>query len=421
VNLLKRTFNDSAVPRELRWNFIHLYLDIGWFGLLAGSAANFVSVYATRLGATTTQIGLFTATGAFMSLIVALPAGRWLETRHIGKATFWSSVLFRIGYLLWVFLPWMFGNKEQIWALIFINLLMGIPLTALGLSFTAFFAEAVPIEWRAHVTGVRNAVQAIVFMSSSLASGYLLDHLPFPGGYQLVFLIGFIGAAMSSFHLYFIKPASELLASADSTALPPVSRTPRPAARVGWRAAIRLDVWKGNFRRIMFLFLFFHLAQQLAIPLFTPYMVNTLHLNDSQIGIGTALFYLTVLIGSTQLSRIVRVYSHQKVTGIGVALLSVYPILMAFSTSAFHFYLVSTIGGLVWSLVGGAYLNYILENIPSDDRPAYLAWYNIVANLCILSGSLIGPLIAGWTGLAVALIIFGVLRGLAGLAILKYG
>ena len=197
MNILKRSIHDSSVPRELRWNFIHLYFDIGWFGLLSGSAVNFITVYAVRIGATNTQVGMLAATGALISLIVALPAGRLIETRHTGRTTFWSSVLFRLGYLTWIFLPWAFGSQGQIWTLIFINLLMGIPLTVLGVGFSAFFAEAVPIEWRAHVTGVRNAVQAVVFMASSLASGYLLDFLPFPIGYQVIFLIGFIGAAMT--------------------------------------------------------------------------------------------------------------------------------------------------------------------------------------------------------------------------------
>jgi predicted MFS family arabinose efflux permease len=72
-------------------------------------------------------------------------------------------------------------------------------------------------------------------------------------------------------------------------------------------------------------------------------------------------------------------------------------------------------------MVNGAYINYMLENIPPDDRPSHLAWYTIVLNIAILGSSLIGPAIAEATGLVNALIIFGILRILAGLAILKWG
>jgi len=72
-------------------------------------------------------------------------------------------------------------------------------------------------------------------------------------------------------------------------------------------------------------------------------------------------------------------------------------------------------------LVNGAYANYMLENIPADDRPPYLAWYTIMLNLAILTSSLLGPLTADLIGLTVALIFFGILRAIAGLALLKWG
>ena len=73
------------------------------------------------------------------------------------------------------------------------------------------------------------------------------------------------------------------------------------------------------------------------------------------------------------------------------------------------------------AMVGGAYANYMLERIPSDDLPAHLAWYNIILNFSILASSLGGPAIAGQIGLAPALILFAVLRIIAGAAILKWG
>jgi MFS family permease len=69
--------------------------------------------------------------------------------------------------------------------------------------------------------------------------------------------------------------------------------------------------------------------------------------------------------------------------------------------------------------MGSAYMNYVLESIPENDRPAHLAWYNIVLSASILVGSLVGPLIAGFIGLAAALFVAGVVRLLAGYALFK--
>jgi MFS family permease len=273
VYSIRQFFSPPSIPVEYRPNFIHLYLDIGWFGILSGSSINFLSVYATRLGATGFQIGLLSSMAAAISLALAIPAGRWLESQNINKAVFRASVWYRLGYLLWVPLPWLFGEQAQVWALIVITLLMAIPLTPLSVGFNALFAASVPPEWRAHVAGVRNILLAIAFMLSSLGSGYLLEHVPFPTGYQIVFGIGFLGAVMSSLHLYFIKPLPTT-----ATPLPPRSE---PASikqalspKKQFQTVIRFDLWKTPYRNTLLVFLGFHLAQYLALPLFPIYQVR---------------------------------------------------------------------------------------------------------------------------------------------------
>ena len=414
--LLSRIFKRNEIPRQYRANFLHFYLDIGWFGVLSGSAVNFINVYATRLGATGFQIGLIGAVSAVVSLLIAIPAGRWIEKRNTGRAVFWASVVYRLGFFLWIPLPWLFNEQGQIWALILLTFLMAIPLTPLAVGFSALFAEAVPADWRAHVAGVRNIVLSVAFMASSLFSGYILEHVSFPAGYQIVFGIGAFGAAMSSLHLYFIKSLQ-----ADSHPVPaqpePVTVKPSDSPL----RALRLDIWKSRFRNVLLGLFAFHVAQYLALPIFPIYNVRVLELTDNHIGIGTALFYLTVLLGSTQLGPIVKKIGHKALTGWSVASLAAYPLILSLSTEVWQFYFVSLIGGLGFSMVSGSYANYMLENIPANDRPTHLAWYNIILNAAILIGSLTGPLMADWMGLSAALVLIAILRFLAGLSILKWG
>jgi MFS family permease len=416
--MLRRLFTNPDVPEQYRSNFIHFYFDIGWFGLLAGSAANFLGVYLTRLGATSLQIGLLSASGALVSLLLAIPAAHWLERQPIHKAVFWTSIWQRTFYLLWIPLPWLFGAQGQVWAMIAFAFLMAIPATALGVGFNAMFATAIPPEWRASVMGIRNVVLSVTFMASSLGSGYLLDHVPSPAGYQIVFAIGALGALMSSLHLYFIKPVG--ISPID---IPESKPAPDKTAshRRDWRTAIRADVWKTPFGAILVVMLLFTLAQNLALPLFPIYFIRHLHLSDADIGIGTAIFYLIHLIGSTQLARLTRKIGNHKITAFGSMAMCIYPIILGFTTVRISYFFLQTISGAVWSMVGGAQANYLLENIPANDRPAYLAWYSIVANATILTGSLLGPVLSNWMGINLALIIFGVLRLLGGWAILKWG
>ena len=393
---------------------------MAWFGILTGSAINFLNIYAARIGASGFQIGLLGAMPAVVSLFLSLPAGYWLQKQPVSKAVFWSAVLSRLGYFLWIPLPWLFGNQGQIWALTVITLVMGIPMCGLGVGFNALFAAAVPVEWRASVVGIRNVVQALTFIASSLGTGYLLDHLPFPSGYQVIFAIGAFSAAMSTLHLFFIRPKF-------TPAAPPLPvqgniQVPEQASnRFGWSSSLRLDIWRTPFRKILLVLFGFHLTQYIVFPLFSLFTVNVLHLTDANIGLGTALFYLTVLLGSTQLSRLEHMVGHHKLTGWGVVGMCIYPLAMSISHTPLHYYLLSITGGFAWAMVAGAYANYLLEKIPDDDRPSHLAWYNIILNGAVLLGSLAGPLLAGFIGIGVALFVFGLMRLLAGIAILKWG
>jgi MFS family permease len=417
--MLSRFLRQYEVPPKYRANFHHLYLDIAWFGVLSGSAVNFLNVYAARLGATGLQIGLLGATSAAVSLFLAIPAGLWIERRHTGRAVFWASIFFRLGYALWIPLPWLFDDQGQVRALILLTLLMAIPLTPLGVGFNALFAESVPAEYRAHVAGYRNVTFAVSFMFTSLVSGLILKTVSFPLGYQVIFLIGTIGAAMSSYHLYHIKPLGQDSSPDHAPPLPARPRTARTARSLA--ASLRLDIWSTPFKRVLLGLFGYHLTQYLAAPLFSIYYVRRLHLSDDEIGLGTALFYLTVLVGSTQLRNIAHRLGHKSSTGVGVAGMAFYPLAIALSSNPWHFYLTSFIGGFIFSISSGSYANYLLENTPVSDRPAHLAWYNIVLNGSILIGSLAGPYLAGHIGLSAALLVFAGFRLLSGLVILKWG
>ncbi|HXF85169.1 MAG TPA: MFS transporter [Anaerolineales bacterium] len=417
---ISRFFKQSDIPPEYHATFRHLYFDIAWFGVLSGSAVNFLSIYATRLGATSLQIGLIGAMSAIVNLFLAIPAGRWLAKRNINRAIFWTSVFYRLGFLAFIFLPWLFDEPTQIIAIIVITFLMAIPLTPLGVGFNALFAEAVPEQYRAHVAGIRNVMLAITFITTSLISGNILEHTPFPTGYQIVFGIGAFGAAMSSFHLYFVKPLKPD-APAPQTTPAPDSVKPTASFIQNLFSALRLDILTSPFRRVLLALFAFHLTHNITTPVYPQYNVRVLHLNDDHLGTGTAFYYLTMLLGSFPLKRIVHRLGNQKVTALGMMGMATYPLLLSFATEVWHYYLISLLGGFTWAWANGAYANYMLERTPAHDRPAHLAWYTLILNSAILAGALGGSALATQIGLSGALLLFALLRFLAGLFILKWG
>lgn len=430
MNRLLTFFEPSkTVPDGHRKNFVNLYFDIGWFGVLNGSILAFISVYAARIGGTSTQVGLIVAAPAMVNLIFSLPTGMWLQNRCTWKAVFWASVAMRIFYFALIPLPMLLNYDTQIWVIIGITLAMSIPGVGLAVGFNTLLAEAVPPEYRGHVVGIRNAAFAIITAATTFICGIILNRFEFPKGYEIVFLIGAIGAAMSSLHLFFVRPISSTDLS-DCNNSPDQLKQPNVQMDLsqkkenfltGLSKKLNTGVLSGHFGFLLFLLMLFTFFQYAPSPIFTLYMVNRLNLTDQIIGIGTAFFYLLVFIGSLRFESLVSRWGNQKVAGIGALLMACYPLLLSISFQPWIYILTSCIGGVAWAMAGAATINYLLEYVPADNRPVYLAWYSVVSNAAILSASIIGPIVGDGIGLAAALILFGFGRLIAGLGILKFG
>lgn len=435
MSAITQFFRQDAVPEQHRANFLHLYLDIAWFGILNASTLSFISVYIVRIGATEFQVGLMSAIPAILAIGLSIPAGWWLRNRPVDRATFWTSVLFRMFYIVWVPLPLLFSDPTQVWFVLGITFLMSIPGTALAVGFNALFADTVPPEWRGQVAGIRNALLAVTFIVTSLICGVLLDRVPFPLNYQIVFTLGFLGGAMSSYHLHKIRLTGEKPRRVGRTlgdlAMPGLGRVIGDAIRpgVGLRFLTRLrslrpprfNTLRGPFGGVLLMMFMFHLTQYLAIPLFPIYLVDHLGLSDQVLSLGNALFYGSVFIGSTQLAKLVNRLGNHKVTAVGAVLMASYPFLTSLTNGVGLYLVASVVGGFAWSLAGGALGNYLLDKIPAEERPGYLAWYVVISNVSILLGSLGGPLLAEWMGLVSALMLIAAGRLISAVVIWRWG
>ena len=430
---LALTNTTQIVPPELRGRFFHLYMDIAWYGLLAGSTIAFLGVYAARLGASAFEIGLLSAGPATVNLLVTIPAGRYLQNRPIGKSVFASTVIFRSFYLLYALLPLLLPPAVQIPVLVWATLLMTIPGVTMAIGFNALFAAAVPPEWRGYVTGRRNALISAVFVVTSLVVGQILIHTPQETGYAIVFGIGFLGAVMSTVHVAalrnvdaHVKPGVTPPGASAGSEAGTSSANGRAASRArtglamrafaAGKSALRIEVLRGPFGMVLLALFSFHFAQFMPGPLMPLQWVQNLHFSDNDVAIGTAFFHGSVFLGSLQLHRLTRRYGNHRITVVGAALLALYPLFTALMPNLFFYILTSIAGGQAWALVGGAMGNYLLEKVPAHDRPAYLAWYNIALNLAILLGTMLGPLLAARFDIQTALILIFFLRlGAAGM------
>ncbi|MDW8269102.1 MAG: MFS transporter [Anaerolineae bacterium] len=430
----------SAPPSDpvMRRNFYHLYADIAGFGVLSGSTLAFIAIYMARLGASSWQIGLLTAGPALVNLVFALPAGQWLAERPLTTTVFWTSIGQRLLYpllvplCLWLPATW---QNPLILALV---VLTSIPGTALAIGFNALFAEAVPEAWRGEVVGRRNALLALTVLVSTLGCGQLLRVLPFTTGYAVVFAIGAAGALYSSYHLARVRLQQPLPRRQWRGApLGVGGRSGRPLTPdaplnrgLALRVLISNRLARGRamlaplhtaFGPFFWALFSFHTAQYVPIPLFPLFWVREIRLGDAAISVLNAVFYALMLVASLRLGSLTVRFGNRRLVVAGAFFLALYPLLTALSRGIGLLLAASVLGGVVWAILGGALANRLLERIPTDDRPPYLALYNLALNGAMLIGSLGGTTIADAIGLREALFVATGLRLVAALLLWRCG
>jgi MFS family permease len=380
----------------------------------------FLPVYAARAGALAFQIGLLTIGPAVVNLLFSLPAGRWLEGRLMSLVTFQTSLWNRAGYVAMALLPWLLPQDMQAWALPVIVMLMSIPGTILAISFNAMFADVVPAEWRSHVVGRRNALLAVTSTVASLLCGQLLDRVPYPLNYQLVFMVGVLGAAASSYYLWRIR---------EPRASPPAAQPgPRRFAesprrvfdlrfrmRGGAAQLLRVDLLRGPFGLMLLAYLAFYTFQYTGIPLMPILWVRELKLSNGAISTGNAIFYAAMLITLMLVGRVSHRIGYHRPMVLAALLFGQYPALNALAQDATLYYVSSALGGIIWAIVGMGLVNRLMERVPEGDRPAHMALHNLCLNLGILLGSALGPALSDGLNIREALYITAALRAVAGL------
>jgi hypothetical protein len=76
-------------------------------------------------------------------------------------------------------------------------------------------------ESRGYVAGRRNAILALVYIVTSVASGFILNHTPFTLGYQVIFTIGLFSAGLSTYHRWHLRRIAPETVEASEEICPP--------------------------------------------------------------------------------------------------------------------------------------------------------------------------------------------------------
>jgi MFS family permease len=391
----RRTRSDAETNTRL------LYADIAWFGIFNGVAANFLSVYVTRLGASPFLLSAVTSGPALMNILTQLPVVRLVERYgNPQMLTFWSGLVHRLGFFLIAILPLLLPMEWQPYAVVAIVLLQGIPIAVIGVAFSTMFADLVPRERVAHVVGTRNAILGITSTITVVLCGFVLTVFPFPLGYQQLFLLAFAGAMGSLWCVQALRVPRRLQQP------PREAGTPATAA-----TSLRKD---GNFGRFAVSSAALHLGMFLSAPLFPLYWVDTLRLSDGWISAFATIVTMTSILGAYGLRTVVHRWHARPILAVANIMFALHAILTALTPNPILLALIVGWGGIWAGTINVQLFSALTEVCPPHLRARYIGVYTWLMNMAIFAAPLLGAALADLVGIHAALIGAGLVRVLAG-------
>ena len=395
-----KRINWSAAPSDAtpvqRKNFINVQNDAVGVGL-ANAAAQFLSVFLTRLGATGSQVALLTSMPAFTGLLIAIPVGRFLQTRRKIVPWFSGSRLLVIScYALTGIVPFIFPEDWIVPAILFIWMAATIPQIVLNVTFSVVMNAVAGPTRRYDLMSRRWSILGLTTAITVAIIGQVLVRIDdFPINYQLVFLSLSLGGLLS---FYF----SSHIQIPDLEA-PPTKPdgTARSGIKEYWSLLKRYpDFLSFTAKRFVYFFGF-----TLAIPLFPLYFVRSVGAPDSWIGIINTAQTAVLLVGYFMWTRLSKFRGNRFVllwTTFGLAL---YPALMASTKQLQVIVVLAGIAGIFQAGIDLVFFDELMKTVPIEYSATFVSFAQGVQYSAALIAPLLGTYLADQFGIESALLI----------------
>jgi len=394
-----KRINWSAAPNDAsptqRRNFINVQNDAIGVGL-ANAGAQFLSVFLTRLGATSTQVGLLTSMPALTGLLIAIPVGRFLQTRR--KIIPWfsgSRLLIISSYALTGIVPFIVPEEWIVPAVLLIWMLVTIPQIVLNVTFSVVMNAVAGPHRRYDLMSRRWSILGLTTAIVVTIIGQVLVRLDFPINYQIVFLSVSLGGLFS---FYF----SSRIQIPDLETLPTKSNGAARSGIIEYWSLLKQypDFLSISFKRFVYFFGF-----TLAVPLFPLYYVRSIGAPDSWIGFINTAQTAVLLVGYYIWTRQSKVRGNRFVllwTTFGLAL---YPALMASTEVLQVIVILAGMAGIFQAGIDLVFFDELMKTVPVEYSATFVSFAQGLQYAAALVAPLLGTYLADQIGIEGALII----------------
>ncbi|WP_298482497.1 MFS transporter [uncultured Chloroflexus sp.] len=389
-------------------NIRNVLIDGIGVGIVTGVSV-FLPVFLVRLGASSLLVGMITSLPALAGALFALPIGRFLE-RQSNIVVWYSGMRFWVlaSYAVFGLLPFILPLTAVPWMIIIIWALVTIPSTFVNVAFTIVMGSVAGLQRRYALMSMRWSMLGLATAVTVALIGRVLDQIPFPLNYQVVFIGSVAGGLLSFFFSRAITlPERTPIATqrGDNSLLVALKQAPPAFMHYAWSAFV------------------FRSGVAMAIPLLPLYYVRETGLNDSWIGlismVGNGVLLVAYAVWSAAAPRLGN-SGVLLASSLGMAL---YPFGVALTDSP---WLLAVLAGLVTFCVAGNDLvnfDLVLSTIPAERQATYVGLFQTLQNLALFVMPLVATLFADVIGIVPMLLVAGVIRllGVTLFALLRVG
>ncbi|MBN1580525.1 MAG: MFS transporter [Anaerolineae bacterium] len=401
----------KQLPIEDR-NILYFSIDTALQGLMMGGVFTFISVFVVRLGASTLMTSLVTSLPAIVLMIFSIPAGQFVQqSKNLIRLTNLVRIFHRGSFLLVALLPF-FVKTYLVEVIVAVWAIKSIASALLEASWTTVVADVIPPARRASVNGMRWAVLSLVTAGAVAVFGYMLERLPFPLSYQLVFFISFAGGLVGMGFFARMQIPENVPAE-------PRSRQ-KHALGHQWRVYAQMLADAPQFVLYEWTTFILRLAINLPAALYSIYWIRHLDASDLWIGWQATVSKLALIVGYFMWGRIVSRRGHHMPLLICTLGVGVYPVLMGLVNGQGWLPVIAIVQGFFVTGIDLAFFDTLLGICPAKNRASYIAFNTLLASLAIFIAPMIGSFLAEWMDIRLVFFLSGGLHLVAVLVFWRF-
>jgi MFS family permease len=398
------THDTRTSPEIRKRNFRNVQIDAVGVGL-ASAAAPFLPVLLARLNASNFAVGLLTTMPAVTGLVLALVAGRFLQTRHNVVPWFSLARLLVIScYALTGLIPFFVPTEFQVAAVLAVWAAATLPQTVVAVGFSVVMSAVAGPTGRYSLMSRRWFTLGLTgVLTTAVIDEILKRWANFPLNYQAIFLGLSLGGLISYYFSSHIKLP-------DTTPPQQIVEASNQSLRQGAGMYLRLLRGQPAFvafvsKRLVYLF-----GVAFAAPLFPLYFVKVINVSDDWIAKINMAFTFGALLGYVLWTRVSRRSGSRLVLLATTLGMSLYPVLVASTGRVEIIRIFALLAGIFQAGMDLVFFDELMKTVPEEYSATFVALAQSLGYLSTIFGPMIATLIGGWIGMAGALVVSGGIR-----------